>query len=386
MIPLNIQCFERGISGSPASAQPITVDLGKKVDSYVHSISSKFGFETMQLSFKASLDEALDWLFNGLMRSTVVTGPNAQVVWEGFLETVSVTVGQKRASVSLATVGNRCRVFGTTAGGTPVNSSIVNNTASQLIYGIKEQNQTLQGLSAVISEAQAISDLVANRMLTTYAFPRSPESSQAMTGASGEIEVELTFSGWYGTLGWLTGSNYSYAQVDTGTQISGIITAVNIVNPFFISTDTSQIITTGVTDSEYIADGTFYIKKVERLLELGNSSQQPLSWGVYDNRRMSVQVWAGSTPSVIKYTEDAGTGTITDDNGSIVAPWDVRPNAMSQIVQFSVPGIPVNAIDSASRKFVGRVTCSIRGDSIGCTLEPGDLDSVEAYLTMMRIG
>src|SRR6266540_6391774 len=107
MIPLGIHIYERGVSGVP-STQFVT-DLRARSDSYEHAISDRFGFESMRVFMQSTLAEVNDWLQNGLMRSVKVYGPEAEVVWEGFLETITATLGQKKASVSLRPMANRVR-------------------------------------------------------------------------------------------------------------------------------------------------------------------------------------------------------------------------------------------------------------------------------------
>jgi hypothetical protein len=57
---------------------------------------------------------------------------------------------------------------------------------------------------------------------------------------------------------------------------------------------------------------------------------------------------------------------------------------MSEVVELLDIGPPSSAPDAAARKYVGRVTCSIQGDQIGCTLEPSATDSIDVRLAALR--
>ena len=115
-IPLSITIIERGAGGVPSST---AVALPAMPTAYTHTITDRFGFESMSFSLPVRYDVALDWLANGLMRAAVVYGPDGMVVWEGFLSTVSASFAQKRASVSMERVGNRVRTKYTTVLDTP---------------------------------------------------------------------------------------------------------------------------------------------------------------------------------------------------------------------------------------------------------------------------
>lgn len=379
-IPLSPIVYERGTGGVPSTTLPIA-DLGWRASSYEHSISDRFGFESCRIPFVCSSDEATDWLQNGLLRSLVVSGPDAETVWEGFLETITVRMGQKAASVSLATMGNRVRaLFTNSYTGVQGSSAILSDTTSQAVYGIKDRAQTLSQTN------QVVANNLAARMLASYAFPRSAEATTAATGSLGGVEIELQFTGWYkAAFDWLFASRNSSVFTDTGTQVSGYIVPTVAASNAYLSSDVSNIAASGITDTEYIAPNTYYRKKLENLLDQGNSSNQQLAWGVYEGRVFRVAVWAGATPTTITYQEDAGSGQILDTYGNVVAPWNVRPNAMSQIAQLLDSGPPSGAVDAAGRKYVGRVTCQVSSDSAGCTLEPSGVTGLDAFLATMHL-
>lgn len=375
-IPLNIICYERGIAGVPSTSLSLP-DLRERVDSYQHSIADRYGFESCTMSLHVSVAEAIDWLQNGLMRSLIVSGPDAETVWEGFLETITVTLGQKKASLSLRGMTNTVRILWTTEQGTPGDTSIpaiAASTLSQSLYGVKYYIGSLPKVKA----AQVLN--AGAKLLTALALPRSAEPTDAITGGMGEITLELSFVGWYATTEWVIVSNSSTANTATNTQLTATwFPALATINAF-LSTDYSGIAFTGPLMTEYVAHYSTYKQVIDRLMAMGDSANDTVAYGVYENRQFQAVTSAAAAPSTITYQEDAGTGIVMDAVGNEIKPWNVRPNAMSQVLQLLDSGPVTGAIDAAARKYVARVTCSIQGDSIGCTLEPGGAGGIDALL------
>ena len=375
-IPLNIQCYAPGAGGVFSTAYPLP-DLKDRVDGYQHSISDHYGFESCTMSMHVALAEAMDWLRNGLMRSLVVTGPAGEICWEGFLETVTVTVGQKKASLSLKNMANSVYFLWTTVEGTPGNIPSTPTTASQLsqaLYGRKDYLGALpNALSSTVAAAAA-------RILALLCFPRSAESTTAQTGGIGEITLELSFAGWYATLDWLLVSNNSVALTATSTQLTATYLPGYATINAFLSTDYSGIAFTGPSMPAYVPNFSTYGQVIKRLLSVGDTSNRTLTYGVFENRTFLVAPSAANTPTVLTYQEDAGTGIILDAYGNVVKPWNVRPNAMSQVVQLLDTTPVTGATDSAAVKYVSRVVCGIQGDNIGCELEPSGAGGIDAIL------
>jgi hypothetical protein len=374
LIPLNITIYERGAAGVPGTA--LFTDLRDRADSYTHTITDQFGFESMQVSLKVTLDEAIEWLQNGLMRSVIVSGPDAETAWEGYLSTVSAQIGQKVVTLALDAMANRVRCTYTTVLGTPGTTSSVSNTSSQTLYGIKDRVVPLDNSDATAAGYRAAI------VLAELAYPKSREATQAMTGAQGDITLTLSFTGWYGALEWLVTSNSTTSTAVTTTQVETLLTNYAAVNAFF-STSTTYITASGISSPQKIEAQTTFREAIEDRLKLGTGTY-PLVWGVYEGRTFYVTTWAGATPDTITYQEVLGDSNVYNAYGGIVAPWNVRPNAISQVNDLLDVGPPSGAPDAAGRKYVGRVTCTISGDQVGCTLEPSEMSDISTRLAVLR--
>lgn len=377
-IPLTINIYERGAAGVPTTT--LFDNLGPRANSYSHTITDQFGFESMQVELTVTLDEALDWLANGLMRSAIVYGPDPGIVWEGYLNAISAQIGQKVATISLDGLANRVRCVYTTVLGTPGVTSSVSDTTSQGLYGIKDRVVSLNSDTATAAANKAAI------VLANLAYPKSNEATQAATGDQGGITLNLSFVGWYGTLGWVVFSRSSTTNTgissQVGTLISGSTPGIGAINAF-LSTSTLRLTTVSNTATEKVEAQTTYREKIETLLKQGTGTY-PVAWGVYEGREFYIQTWAGATPTTITYREFLGDSNVYDIAGGIIAPWDVRPNAISQVDDFLDLGSYSTAPDAAARKYVGRVTCSISGNQAGCTLEPSELSNIETRLATLR--
>jgi hypothetical protein len=370
-IPISITLFDRGASGVPTTSNAI--NLAGIAESYEDTIDDRYGFSTARTSWTPSRSDILEWArADHLLRPMVASSPDGRIAWEGFLAEIEIELGTKKIAFSLKDMANRLTVRYATEGGAHGNSTTYSSTASQALYGIKDRviNASIASSAAASNQAQTI--------LNILAFPRSKQPSSAGTSRGG-LKITLTFWGWYAVLDWLLTSSTSTTTTTTSTQIGSLLTAYAGVNNFF-STSTGSIVATGVSDTEYIEPDTTYREKIERLLARGNSSQQPLAWGFYEGRVFKVETRASATPTTITYYESEASGEIRDAYGNVVDPWDVRPNAMAQVVDL-IDSPLVGANETPLRKYVSRVSRRISGNDVSVTLEPEDTESLEALLT-----
>lgn len=369
-IPLNVVIFNRGDNGVPSSL--FFTDLRNRIDALTFTIFHQFGFESMTCPLKATVDEAIDWMNNGLLRPAIVYGPDAGICWEGFIVGIDAVFGQETRSVSLDGMANRLRVKYQTVLGTPGTTTAISDTASQLLYGIKD---------AVLSADQSDSTeagYYAAVELVRRADPRMRPSTVVQTGELGDISLTLHFAGWYSVLDWLVTSNTSTTKTQTTTQIGTLLAAYNAVNNF-LSAVTYNIVASGINVTEYIAAETTYREKIEALLRRGNGTQQ-YSWGIYEDRQFHALHWAGATPTTITYQRHLGDSNVYNSGGNIVEYWDVRPNAMYQANDLLDVGPVSSAQDAAGRFYVARTTCTVQGDQVGVSLEPEDPADLAAIL------
>lgn len=355
------------------------LDLFGAIDRYEHTISDQFGFESATIDRTMSRDDALNALALWLMVSTVMSGPNAETLFEGFVSQLDATFGQESRSLSLQALANKIVIKYTTASGGGAAVPITVNAAdSQAAYGVKMSTQSFETTNATDATNKA------NRILAELANPQMSRRSQASTGASAlGATLRTTFSGWYAALDWLTTSNATATTAATDAQIKTLLTAYNAINAFF-STDQTQIVASGVSKPQTIQNDTTYRKAIEDLLASGNSTGQSLAWGVYEDRVFQSVVSAKNTPDIVTYRRYLQDGQIYDGAYNVVDWWNVRPNAIYEVVDLLDP-TPVSAQqDGAARAYIARVRFSASKDQLSLDLEGANGESVDKLLARVR--
>lgn len=373
LIPLRIPIYQRQTGGFP-STTVVVDDIASAITSYQHAISATFGFESMSCTVVTDLTTAMEILTSWLMHSTIVTDAEGAIVWEGYITQIDATFGQKARSLSLDAMANRVRCKYTTVLGTPGVTSALSDATSQGVYGIKDVVVELETTDSTSATNEATKELAAMKN------PRAVPKTDAMTGAPGGIEITLTFAGWYAALGWTVTSNAATSTAVTTTQVQTLLTAYD---NGFISGDYSHIVASGISSPQKIEDGTTFRDAIEQRLRLGNGFSR-YAWGVYEDRTFYADAWAGTTPSSTSYRGRLSSGQVYDAVWNVVAPWNVRPNAMYEESDLLDPAPVASAADAAARFFVERVTCTISKESVGCTLEPAAFDSTEVRLARLK--
>lgn len=364
--------YAPGAGGVPSTTTPY--NLGRRLKSYTHTICATGGFESAAFAFVCEREEGLTWL-RRLMSSVVVSSPDAMIVWEGFVSRVTFTIGGQTRSVSLDRMFNRARTrFTNSLGGARV-TNVASNAASIARFGTKD---------AVLSLNNTDDTPAANyrdTMLSRYAWPRMEPQTRIGIGGQqqGEPTVQIECTGWFYALDWLVTSDPSLTTTATGTQLANLLSAYNATNAF-LTLDSRFIPTTGVSAPETIPADTTYRARAEELLNLGTSAAQRLAYGVYAGRVFKAQTWAGATPDTISYRAQLANGRLMNKWSGPVEPWDVRPDAMLEVVDLLDPSPVATAPDAAARQYIERVTCTVQGDTWGVELEPENSDALGAIL------
>jgi len=365
--------FAPGSGGVPSLASPTGVP---DLDAYEQTIAAKGGFESARWSFVTPWELALTWL-DRLMSQTIVYGPDGEIIWEGALESVEVQLGQEPRSRTLRGMANRARCRYTTVLDTPGVTATASDTLSQARYGIVDTVLPLPKSTATAAAK------LRDKELARRKNPVKGGNTTIATGDLGDVRVTLTFAGWYFFLANLLTSSTSTTNTNTTTQIASLLTSYNATNNFF-STITADIAASSQPETEYIAPDTSYLSKIESLLEIGNSAGQRLVWGVYEGRRFKVSQWAGASPNTIAYRRRLGEAFVYGPGNGIIMPWNVRPDAMYEVVDL-LDVSPITAMpDAAAHDYAERVVFSASGDALNLTIEPQNSDALDAQLARLH--
>lgn len=366
-IPLSPLLYQRGAGGVPATSMLLPL-MRSRINRIEWSITDKFGFESCTIQCTGTKEEALSFM-NELGASLLITGPDADECWSGRLVAVAATLGQERHSRSLDGMYNRVRVRFTTPTNVSGVTPAVSDTTSQGFYGVRD---LVESLPKCVWDAAV---LRSKRVLDKTRWPVKTPASEVRTGELGQVDFSLTFEGWYGSLGYVMTSRSDKTKEQTTTQVGALIgtssPGIGATNPF-LNTSTSLITASGVSDTRFIAEDTTYRDKIEGLLSQGNSAEQAFSWGVYEDRTLRVDVWAGATPTTVTYRCSLGNRQVLNSAKSIVPFWRVRPNAMYEITDLLDVNPRSDEPDAAGRYYLARVTFWCDRNGMGVRLEPSD--------------
>lgn len=374
-IPMTFVAYARGAGGAPSASGPL---ITPQIESYTHTISGVGGFESCVVSFGGTLDDVAYWLANGLMASVRCYGPDAALIWEGFISTVSARVGAEQIDLSIEDMANAVAVRYQPGIGAQTITGFSNVPDSASTYGRKELVYGGSGMSA----GAAIT--LRDTLMAQRAYPVARRSSTVSTSEQAdEVRITLTCSGWYYALGWLTTTTPSRALVVTTTQISNLLAIYNSNNNYF-STSTVNIVASGLGDTEYVESFTPIRTKIERLMSLGNIAGQRIAYGVYEAREFHAKTWAGATPAVIGYQRYLGDDQIYIPGGGAVDAWNVRPDAMYQVIDLIDASALVAGPDNIAAYYIERVTCTVDEKGQSVKLEPGRSSELDVLLARIR--
>lgn len=380
-VNLQINVYERSLTTTPGGV--ICDDLGWRMESYQHSSTATYGYESMSVTLGMTVDEAALWM-ERLLCPVIVTGPDAVVCWEGYISQVSYQVGGRQRSAGIDALRNRVTVRYQTYLGTTGATASASDATSQALYGVHDAVIST-GKPCDLATAQNLRDAY----LARYAMPRQQPSSELRLGdgsGSDGCAVTITCAGWYATLDFVTlgraddTTEASTAQV--ATLISGSSPGVGATNAFLATTAT--ISGTGYTTPRRINADTTYRSAIETLLSYGDNATPPqrFAWGIYEDRRLVVNVWAGATPTVTGYQTQYATGLITNAGGVPIDYWHVRPDAVVVDADM-LPASPSITADGADRFYIERVTFSADSSGLTLTLEPEASSALEARIARL---
>lgn len=311
--------------------------LTSQIESYNHELRAIGGYWSSSFNIKDRQSNIEDWIDYGLGRHIVTYNPGLDVIWEGFVNRISATLGPFAFEIGpLLSIGNRITMTYTPVDttiyppivGSRTSLAVANNTDSQALYGIIHKIYSANQLST--TEATQQRDMLIND--PTRAWPNT--SRKLNLGSSGEPSVQVECLGYWN---WL--KTYFYTSTTTGTtqiraKIQNVLTAQ--LNTIF-SADYSQI---SANSTAVLASGNGERTAediIKDLVSRGDNLNSPYSCGFYEGRRLHYQ----AVPTSYEYQQRiAGNLGIIDLTENEIKPWDVKPNKYIFFPDFLVGRFP----------------------------------------------
>jgi hypothetical protein len=315
------------------------VDLQYKdaIESYSHVNSAESGFESCQFAVRIPLDEADDWLENGLARHVEVYSASGKLVWEGFINKIAFGAGTLSAARGpLFDIGNRIMVVYTPIidatvdpmiTGAATETPITENTDSQARYGIIEKvisgGQLLD--DGTTDEAEEIRDLA----LAEMAWPYTDEEINLSGQNIPTVTIEcLGYKRWLGVYVY---NFYTATTVTLDSKIKDVLDA-----------DPNSIFSTNQSFIEANAQLTNRLEDKNRMAE--SIIQEITGMGDASDNRWLFQVLNGrvcyykAIPTEVEYhhTLTARASEVTLADGTGIDPWDMPAGVWVEITDFMV--------------------------------------------------
>lgn len=276
-----------------------------------------------------------DWMANGLGRSVVVNDDTLSPMWEGFVNSITVTKGGLSLTVGpLTDIANK--VFATYSGvdtsvyppqiGVRKKTPTFSNLDSQQVYGVWPEVLSLAG----------VTDSNADQLVSMYLkeHGHAERNSNFSFGSTSHSSLSVECLGWYNTLKFPFNSTLTSGTVEVSTRIQEILTAQ--VNPGWVSADYSNVQANATLIKRYQNDDRLALEYIRGYTAMGDANNNRWLFGVYEDRKAYYYPVSNQIDYQIFLTDPKQT--ILDANNAIVPAWRVRPGKWAFFADF-MPGL-----------------------------------------------
>jgi hypothetical protein len=303
---------------------------------YRHKLVAKGGFESMSATLQMSANEGEAFIeqYIGNIVRVYVDNP-VEPIWEGFITRITLRAGGAVFTRSTDNMMNRVNVTYYNADSALAQkteqTAVVNNTASQNLYGIKEGS-----IDAGVHYNNADKTHKTTLRNTLLGIRAYPQISVQAGGSSSDSLIEIECQGLvYFAYEW---QNYKSA-VTTLRQPNGIMNrlgagGVGVIYPEnlpFVATLTDRGITANASFniSEESKTGQTFWQFIKSVGEAGDGTQQWV-WGLtsVDPNLGYRYFYYKPATTTINYTTQIyrDSGYVRDVYGNIVNGWEVKPD------------------------------------------------------------
>lgn len=308
--------------------------LDVKIQNWRHSISAFGGYDTADFDLIENAASIQDWVSNGLGRPIVARDETLTTMWEGFVDSITLTQGGLSVTYGpLTAIANR--VYAIYSGvdtsvyppiiGVRKKTPTINDTVSQSVWGIWPFILSMAG----------VTDANADRLLDMYMQEHSqPEVSSAFSFGGGDVKVTVQCKGWQHTLKYPFTDTSASGTIAISTRIKAILLAQ--LNSGWISTNYSRIQDNTTLVKFYEEDDRPAIEHIRGLTAMGDDSNNRWLFGIYEDR----QATYAPVSTKIDYRmnlSDPRSGILDSSDASVPA-WRIRPGKWLFFQDF-MPGL-----------------------------------------------
>lgn len=295
--------------------------LDVKIQNWRHTISAFGGYDTAEFDLIDSPEVVNDWIMNGLARPIIVRDETLSVMWEGFVDSITLTQGGLNVVVGPVT-GVANRVYAIYSGvdtsvyppiiGVRKRTATINSLESQAIWGIWPFILSLAG----------VTNANADQLLDMYMQEHDhPEVNSTFSFGGDKISVSIQCKGWQYTLKYPYTDTTVSGTIALSTRLKGVLTAQ--VNAGWVSLNYNRIQTNTTLVKAYEEDDRPAIEHIRGLTAMGDASNNRWLFGIYENRQAVYE----PASMVIDYRMNIAdpTSGILDSSDATVPTWRLRP-------------------------------------------------------------
>jgi len=383
---LSVSVFQPYWTGYGLLADDITYDIA----SFSHSISVDGGYDSCSFSVGGAASDA-EWWHDRLGSHVVVKAPDGTVIWEGFINSVAISLGAlqltrgplldvaNRITVSYTEISRSYSATNRTMGGEQLYTTPYNDTRSQEMWGIQE----------IMLSASSIAPGEADQLGETYAadnaIPRVSQTLNLDPGGGAAVSIKIDCVGYVKMLDKYIFSDIT-AGVDTSTITEKIGDVIDADPNGIFSTDYHGVAANATVVSRY--DDTYKTARsaISEMIPLGDSSYNRYIWGIYTDRKIEYK----AIPTEIEYIFDLTDGLqkITTPLGGEIDPWSIRPGKFIQINGLSLGALSTHPSQTGIRETPGIMFIESMSYSapLGLQLAGGRYDKVTQQINRLGLG
>ncbi len=361
---LNVAVYEPLIQG-----EQFLFDISDHLNSYEHETTATGGYWQASIKIVDRQHRLEDWFERGLDRRIVVRNPDGLVVWEGFVNRITLNLGGLTKSTGpLLNIANKVRLvysyIDTSADapvlGIRVTTGWSEDTASQARWGIMEKVLSSGGVTP--TNAAAIVD----DYLRENAKPETDEDHN-LGGNQSEPTMDLELLGYVHRFG-----TYIYNSTTTGvmTLRNKLIDIIGDDPNDLISSDTSHIGTNTLSVPAWDDDDRVAWNVIKEMTAKGDAADNRYLFGVYEGRKVHYSQVEDSIDYYQALSDPAQR--IITPTGQVIAPWDVQPGKWLFASDFLIGRVPdaTNLREDPRAEFIESVvfrtpwSLTIRGNKV----------------------
>jgi len=303
------------VAWSVASGMATT--LTHELTSYSHTLSIIGGYDSAQITLVGDVYDAEWWMEYGLGQHVQVRSHADVVIWEGFVNTLGITLGALEMEVGpVLDIGNRVEVVFS-----PVDTTVareVQNTKEYTAWGENADSQERYGIRhALINLGNATATNAATIGALQLRELAWPKRTQRLSVGGSKPSVTL------GCLGWWHYLDFPYRNTATGTTAPETrIAAVLAADPNGLFPGPHGLAASGLTVPANEEQERTAQDILRGLATLGNSAYARASLQVTEARRVEY-AFIGNTPDYQQSLTDPSQN-VYHYGGGRVFPWEVQ--------------------------------------------------------------